>query len=113
MSAHAGSVVDASEQFLWFGFDTIGEIAFRKSFGTVDTGKGHFILEILAGSEIPFAVLGPVPWEFRTLSRLLGSLFERFVEWCTGLIDERRKVSYDTGHDTINVPRRMIQLLLS
>jgi hypothetical protein len=79
----------------------------------VDIGKGHFILEILVGSVIPFAVLGPVPWAFRTLSRLPGSPFERFVEWCTGLVGERRKVSYDTSHDTINVPRRMIQLLLS
>lgn len=93
MTAHAGSVVDASEWFLRFSFDTMGEIAFGKSFGTVDTGKGHFILEILAGSVIPFAVLGPVPWAFGTLSQLPGSPFERFVEWCTGLVDERRKVS--------------------
>ena len=77
MSAHASSVVDAGEWFLWFGFDTMGEIAFGKSFGTVDTGKGHFILEILAGSMIPFAVLSPVPWAFGTLSRLPGSPFER------------------------------------
>jgi hypothetical protein len=61
---------------------------------------------------MPLAVLGPVPWAFGTLSRLLGSPFERFVEWCTGIVDERRKVRHNTSHDTINVPRRMIQLFL-
>jgi hypothetical protein len=89
----------------------MGEIAFRKSFGTIDTGKGNFILEILAGSVIPFAVLSPVPWAFRILSQLPGSSFERFLEWCTGLVDERREVGA-TGHVNINVLRRVIQLLL-
>ncbi|KAE9366630.1 cytochrome P450 [Stipitochalara longipes BDJ] len=86
MSAHANSIINANEC----------AIAFGKSFGTVETGKGHFILQILAGSVKPFALLGPVPWLFGTLARLPGSPFEKFVEWCANLVDERRKVHEET-----------------
>ena len=38
-------------------------------------------------------MLAPVPWVAGALSRLPGSPFNRFIEWCTFLTDERRKVS--------------------
>ncbi|RFU23740.1 hypothetical protein B7463_g12599, partial [Scytalidium lignicola] len=91
MSTHAGSVV----RLLWYSFDTMGVIAFGKSFGTVETGQGHFILEILAGSVKLFAALAPVPWVIGTLSWLPGSPSENFTEWCTGLTDERMKADKD------------------
>ena len=91
MISHAGSVVDATKWFYRFGFDSMGAIAFGESFDTIDSEKNRWVFDVLMSGTVPFAVFGPIPWAFIILGRLPGSPFLKFVNWCTALVDERRK----------------------
>lgn len=70
----------------------MGSIAFNKPLDAMRTEKNHFALDILSGGVIAFSLLGPIPWLFCTLSRLPGSPFNQFVQWCGIMLEERIKV---------------------
>lgn len=92
MKARSGQVIDISEWFIWFTFDTMGAVAFGKSLGTVDKGEEHFAHRILTGGRLLYATLGTIPWAFRILASLPGSPVLRFRTWCAELVEEQRKV---------------------
>jgi cytochrome P450 family 628 len=92
VTARSGQVIEARDWFLWFSFDCMGAVAFGKSFGTVDRGESHFALEILKGGTDIFGIFGYIPWAFPLLTSLPGNPFNRFIDWCAGQVEERKRV---------------------
>ncbi|KAH8820220.1 putative P450 monooxygenase [Xylogone sp. PMI_703] len=110
MHAHAGQAIDMHKWFFWTAFDSMGVVAFGKPYGTTEKGESHFALEVLYGSVIPFAVLGPIPWAFHAVSSLPGNPFTTFVKWCADQIEERKQAY--TSMENIDVMGNLISSYL-
>lgn len=95
LSAFAGKPVNATEWLAFFGFDVMGDLAFGKSFGMLESGEKHFALKLMAEGQGSLGFLGPVPWAFPVLIRVPGLMrnFNRWVSWSEGQVRERQKVT--------------------
>lgn len=47
LQSFSGQPVDATEWFNYFAYDVMGELAFGKSFGTLERGQEHYAIELL------------------------------------------------------------------
>lgn len=94
----AGQVVDASDWFLYYGFDVMGDLAFGKSFDMLVNGKKHEAMELLHKGMLPLGMLAPVVWTIPVLAALprllqpsIGKGFLQFISWCSEQVEKRRQ----------------------
>lgn len=68
----AGSPIDITTWFRYFGFDVMGEIGFGKSFDQIKTAKPHFETEFLREGMTILATVTPVPWLYHLARSVPG-----------------------------------------
>ncbi|KAK8173506.1 cytochrome P450 [Phyllosticta citrichinensis] len=91
LSAHSGRPVDATKWFAFFAYDVMGELAFGKSFGTLEKGQEHFAITLLGEGLQAMAFLFPT-WFSRCLSNTpLAASYWRFLQYCNAQLEERVK----------------------
>jgi len=60
-----GKPVNVTTQFSWFGFDTMGDLTFSKSFNMLSDQRWHFMVTRLKTSIGLLGPFTPVPWLMR------------------------------------------------
>ena len=64
-------IIDVKDRFYWFGFDTMGDFIFNKSFQMLEEQKWHHIIIMLQGALSLLGPFSPVPWAVQLGLRLL------------------------------------------
>lgn len=89
--------VNASNWFLYYGFDVMGDLAFGESFDMLKSGEMHKAIQLLHDGMLPLGVLSPVVWMIPMLAGFpyflkpaLAKGFDIFVAWCAEQVDKRR-----------------------
>ncbi|KAF2019098.1 cytochrome P450 [Aaosphaeria arxii CBS 175.79] len=82
--------INASETFHWYSFDVMGDLAFGKSFGMLESAKTHWAIELLGDGMKP-AGLGLPAWFFRFIIKIPGAAkdYWRFISFCNTQIAKR------------------------
>ncbi|OOF94575.1 hypothetical protein ASPCADRAFT_26369, partial [Aspergillus carbonarius ITEM 5010] len=97
---HNHHVSNVTDLFYWFGFDTMGDFVFNKSFDMLHRNEWHFVVVLLRRAMSILGPLSPVPWlvqiAFHLFPRvwILGDWF-RMVAWCEGQMRERMALPED------------------
>ena len=70
----------------------MGDLAFGKDFGMLESGDEHFAVKLLNEGMQPFAIFPPV-WFFRILATIPGMAdgYHKFVKYCDQQLQERLK----------------------
>ncbi|KAH7014463.1 cytochrome P450 [Microdochium trichocladiopsis] len=68
----SGQVVNATDWFLWYGFDVMGDLAFGRSFDNLAKARSHLYIEIMHAAGASGGSLTSVPWAIQ-LSTLVPS----------------------------------------
>lgn len=94
--AAAGRPVNVARSLNFYAFDVMGDVAFGKSFGMLETGERHFVLSLLEKGQTPLGVFGPLPWLFTILTRIpfVSRDIQTFVRWCREQRATRKTVSF-------------------
>ena len=89
----SGKSLNVSKWFNYYSFDTMGDLAFGKSFDMLQTDQEHWAVGLLNSGLEALAFLFPI-WLFRVLISIPGLLkdHERIVEFCSEQLDKRIKV---------------------
>ena len=94
----AGQVINASDWFLYYGFDVMGDLAFGQPFEMLVNGKEHHVIKMLHSGMLPLGMLSPVVWIIPVLAALprliqpgLAKRFLQFISWCAEQVDKRRQ----------------------
>ncbi|KAK8189111.1 putative P450 monooxygenase [Phyllosticta capitalensis] len=91
LQSFSGQPVDATEWFNYFAYDVMGELAFGKSFGTLERGQEHYAIELLGEGLQAMAYMMPT-WFFRCLTNTpLAKPYWRFINYCSDQSEERMK----------------------
>lgn len=87
-----GKPVNVGQLFNFFGYDVMGDLAFGKDFGMLESGDEHFAVKLLNEGMQPFAIFPPV-WFFRILAAIPGVAagYHNFVKYCDQQLQERLK----------------------
>ncbi|KAH9889219.1 cytochrome P450 [Xylariomycetidae sp. FL2044] len=96
-SADQGEAVNMTQWFNFYTFDTMGQLAFGKSFDMLNTSQQHWAISILHMGLRAFSVHAPV-WFFRFFMAIpgLGGDFHRYVAFCCETLDQRLKAKVET-----------------
>ncbi|KAI0593477.1 cytochrome P450 [Biscogniauxia sp. FL1348] len=92
--ANDGSVVDATDFFLWFTFDIMGDFTFSKSFGMLESQQWHNIIAKTRNARTLLGPLAPTPWLLHIGLNILPRVlwvkdWYDSVEWCQAQMVER------------------------
>ncbi|KIW07631.1 uncharacterized protein PV09_01577 [Verruconis gallopava] len=87
-----GKPVNVAQLFNFFGYDVMGDLAFGKDFGMLQSGEQHYAVTLLNEGMQPFAIFPPV-WFFRILAAIPGMAagYHKFVKYCDDQLQERLK----------------------
>ena len=77
LTASAVEPVNATEWLSYFAFDLMSEFSFGKPLGMLESGKSHYVRDLLIKGIMVLGPLTPVPWLFH----LLGSLPRMTADW--------------------------------
>ncbi|KXJ87901.1 cytochrome P450 [Microdochium bolleyi] len=58
----SGQVVNATDWFLWYGFDVMGDLAFGRSFDNLAQARSHEYIEVMHAAGSSGGSLTSVPW---------------------------------------------------
>ena len=95
--ATSGTVSNVTDLFNWFGFDTMGDLVFNKSFSMLQNQETHYIVALLQRALSLLGPWGPVPWAVQIGLRLMpriGVLKDWHVvtSWCEAQMREQVQV---------------------
>lgn len=95
--AQRNQPVNVSAWFYWFTFDVMGEFAFAKSFGMLQSERWHIAVVMLRKAMRLLGPLSPVPWLAQIGFNLLpwfGVIADWFamLAWCRQRMEERIQV---------------------
>lgn len=92
----AGSPVDITTWFQYFGFDVMGELGFGRSFHQIKTGTPHFETEFLREGMAILATVTPVPWLYHLAQSIPGLTkeWQSMLSWSAG----QAKQKIEVGH---------------
>ena len=95
--AAEGTAVDVTDWLSFFSFDLMGDLAFAKSFDTLETGHWHNSVELVRNGTDFLGIATPVPWLAQILFRIPGvaSSWNQMIAWCKSTMDERLKLDVD------------------
>lgn len=96
--ARSQTTSDVWNLFYWFGFDSMGDFAFNKSFGMLQNRQWHHIIVLLQRALSLLGILSPMPWIIQIgfkLAPRVGTLKDWFTmtAWCEQQMRERIEVS--------------------
>lgn len=89
------SSVNITEYLNYYMWDSMGDLAFTKSFGMLPThGKQDKFMRITVASQVGVAIFGHVPYMIAILDLIpfLNREYKEFVAWCEQLVVERKQV---------------------
>lgn len=69
----AGTSINCTQLFLFFGFDVMGDTAFGEGFGMLESNKPHPVMQIMRSGIFIIGRLSPVPWLVTLLASLPGA----------------------------------------
>ena len=69
--------MDATERFSYLAFDVMSELSIGKPLGMLQSGKSHYVRDLLIKGIMVLGPLTPVPWLFH----LFGSLPRMTADW--------------------------------
>lgn len=87
--------VNITEFFNYYMWDSMGDIAFNKSFNMLPThGKQDKYMRITLASQFGVAIFGHIPYMIRILDLIpfMNSEYKEFMKWCEDLVVERKQV---------------------
>lgn len=87
--------VNITEFFNYYMWDSMGDIAFNKSFNMLPThGKQDKFMRITLASQFGVAIFGHIPYMIRILDLIpfLNREYKEFMDWCEDLVVERKQV---------------------
>jgi tryprostatin B 6-hydroxylase len=90
-----GRPMNMSLWFNLFSFDVMGDLAFGKPFGMLNTEEKPFAIELLQSGQrnnVVYTVLDWLPVLFRYIPGAAGAI-KRFEVWCNQQVEERKNVS--------------------
>ncbi|KAL8670626.1 MAG: hypothetical protein Q9168_004837 [Polycauliona sp. 1 TL-2023] len=93
ISNKIGEPVNVNRLCYWFSFDVMGQFAFSRSFGMLETQAWHHVIQILRAGLRMVGPLTPVPWLVRigfdlpVMSVIRD--FQKMEAWCAAQMDER------------------------
>ncbi|KAK0287192.1 hypothetical protein LTR35_002686 [Friedmanniomyces endolithicus] len=96
---HGGGGINVSKWFGLYSFDVMGQLAFSKNYGMLDSGELHWAVELLAASMEASPPKPPV-WLFQILVKIPGLLddFHKFIRFCKSELKSRAEHK-GPGHD--------------
>lgn len=85
--------VNMSDWSAFYNFDVMGDIAFGKTFRTLESNENRWAIELLRDGMAPLAWMFPT-WLFRMLVGIPGATRQwwQFMDFCSHQLDERIKV---------------------
>ncbi|CEL10886.1 hypothetical protein ASPCAL13993 [Aspergillus calidoustus] len=88
--------IDISTWFNFYSYDVMGDLAFARSFGMLDTQSNHWAIDVLLAGIVPFGYYLP-SWVFRCLITVpsLSKDFHRFVDFATQTLVERMNTTVE------------------
>ncbi|KXX73522.1 Tryprostatin B 6-hydroxylase [Madurella mycetomatis] len=94
LKARSGTVVNATDFFLWFTFDVMGDFTFSKSFGMLESQRWHDIILKTKNARVLLGPLTPTPWLLHLGIKLLPRVlwmkdWYDSVDWCQQQMEER------------------------
>lgn len=89
-----GAVVNATEFFLWFTFDIMGEFTFSKSFSMLENQRWNEVILKMKRARELLGPLTPTPWLLHLGIKLLPRIWwvkdwYDSVDWCQQQMQER------------------------
>lgn len=91
-----GQPMDASLWFNFYSFDVMGDLSLGESFGMLDEGKGHFVMETLHGFMFMLGVFSHVMWAFRIFANLpiVSAGTAKYKTWVKDMVQRRMEVRH-------------------
>lgn len=87
--------VNITEYFNYYMWDSMGDVAFSKSFNMLPThGKQDKFMRITLASQFGVAIFGHIPYMIAILDLIpfLNREYKEFMAWCEELVVERKQV---------------------
>ena len=91
----AGSPINITTWFQYFGFDVMGELGFGGSFNQVKNAQPHFETEFLREGMSILATVTPVPWMYHLALSIPGLTkdWQALLSWSAGQAKKKMEVS--------------------
>ncbi|KAI1157896.1 cytochrome P450 [Nemania serpens] len=94
LKAKDSAIVNATEFFLWFTFDIMGDFTFSKSFDMLERQQWHHVVLQTQNARKLLGILAATPWLLHLGLKLLPRIawirdWYESVEWCQGQMKER------------------------
>ncbi|KAH8424225.1 cytochrome P450 [Aspergillus melleus] len=90
LRASGATPVDVHHWYSLYSFDVMGDLAFGKSFGCLETGEEHWVVTLLRASMVFFGIGFPV-WVFLMIRNTPGLMsdFWKLMDWCAKRFGQR------------------------
>ena len=90
-------MVNAQEWIGFFAFDVMSDLAFGRSFDTLETGESHWFLDAIRDNGLPLGLFSTTPWVLELILKLpVPALKEgtvRLLKFSSDLVTERKKLT--------------------
>jgi tryprostatin B 6-hydroxylase len=90
LRASGATPVDVHHWFSLYSFDVMGDLAFGRSFGCLETGAEHWVVTLLKSSTVFFGIGFPI-WVFLAIRNTPGLMsdFWKLLDWCAKRFRQR------------------------
>ena len=89
-----GQTIDATKWFEYYGFDVMGVVQYNQSFGMLDSGASHWVLDVFKGGTVILGYMTSTPWLIHIVHSIpiIGNGMAKYKAWATESIIRRSKV---------------------
>lgn len=104
IQATANKPTNATKWFHYYGCDVMGSLGFGRSFKTLETGKSHFVLDVIGEGTMFLGLFGGAPWIMRLFIQMIPDIINpvtKIVKYSLDCVDERRALELN-GSDIIS-----------
>ncbi|EXJ71388.1 uncharacterized protein A1O5_05195 [Cladophialophora psammophila CBS 110553] len=91
IAARTGQPLNVAQWFNYYSFDVMGDLAYGKSFDMLETGGGHWAIDLLNDGIYYMGTVGQAIWAVILFTHvpILNRNFRRFLAFCEKMIDDR------------------------
>lgn len=91
LAAREGQDVNITERFEYFGFDVMGIVQHNQSFHMLESGKPHWVLDVVKGGTVILGNMSCLPWLIHVVSSLpvVTQGVAKYKEWAAAPIRYR------------------------
>ncbi len=92
-----GQTIEVTKWFEYYGFDVMGAVQYNQSFGMLESGQNHWVLDVFKGGTVILGYMTSTPWLIHIVRSLpiLGNGMAAYHTWATESILRRAKVHPD------------------